>query len=514
MVKRKEINPSGNRRASLRAHETLKKKASYFKHLFQSVPAGVVLLDKEDCVIDCNNGFQELFRFSREEAVGKKINDLIVPPKLCKEGLNATNKVASGESVSFETVRMTKDGQLLDVSVTGKPIYIHGADFKVIAVYQDITSRKRTEAALRESEEKLRTIFSDANIGFTIVDTTGKLILNNKWHQYFLGYDLDDFQQKTILDITHPDDAEESKKRFSALIAGSIDNYRIEKRFVRKDGTIVWGDLSVSALKDQNGNVHMVIGMIIDITEKKQAEQILKQSELRLRELNSTKDTFISILSHDLRSPFTAILGFADILAENVHSYTIETIKEQVDIIRSQASFTLTLLDDILSWAKMQSGKMPFHPVKVQFCMICKMVTRNLKASADAKNIAIDCPEVYPVELEADENMLRTILRNLISNAIKFTPRNGIIHIKADVSQGNALISVSDSGVGIAKEHISKIWDIAASHSTTGTVGEQGSGYGLVLCKEFVEKHGGKIWVESDVGKGSTFCFTIPLSSC
>lgn len=488
-------------------------KANYFEHLFQSIPAGVVLLDKDDRIIDFNEGFKELFKFEKEEAIGKKINDLIVPDHLKDEGSGATKTVASGGRLFVETTRKTKEGQLLQVSITGSPIALQSDSLSIIGIYQDITSRKQAEEALRESEEKLRTIFDHANIGFSIVAKSGEFVLTNKWHQDFLGYGKNDGSPLSIMDITHPDDVEETKKRFAALVLGEIDNYRIEKRFVRHDGEVVWVDLSVSGLRDQHGKVTMIIGMVVDINEKKQAEMVLKHSEQQLKDMNATKDTLISILSHDLRSPFTSIIGLTDIVLDNMAAYSRAEVKEHLQGIRSRGTATLTLLDDILSWIKVQSGKMSFHPDIVNFSAACESVVRSFHPLALTKEILINCSAVSDLEAYTDERMLQTIMRNLISNAIKFTPEKGTIRIAAVSDSRSVLVSVSDSGVGIEPDKITRLWNITSHHTTRGTAGEEGSGYGLVLCRELVEKQGGRIWVESEVGKGTTFYFTIPQTT-
>ncbi len=486
-------------------------KSAYFEHLFQSVPVGVVLLDREDRVIDFNHWFTALFSYNIEEARGKKINDLIVPDHLQEEGEKATKDVAEGQPIFFETLRQNKHGNLLHVSISGQPITFQRGEISVIGVYQDITDRKRTEEALRESEEKLRTIFHTANIGFTIIDVTGKVMHNNAWYAHFLGYKPEETLGLSIREITHPEDYDATIELFNDLIGRKIDKYRIDKRFIRKDGQVVWADVSVSSMRDSAGRVRMVIGMIKDITERKKAEASLKNSEETLRELNATKDTFISILSHDLRSPFTSILGFAEILLEDIAHADKDTLREQVSVIRDQAANTLTLLNDILSWARVQSGKMPIHLIPVIFRPVCQDILESLRPQAAEKNIHMDYARVADLTVHADVNMLQAVLRNLITNAIKFTPEGGQVQIIVTEDKGFAKVTISDNGVGIDAKDIPKLWDLGSMHSTEGTAGEIGTGYGLVLCKELVEKQGGKIWLESAPGEGSDFIFTLPL---
>lgn len=485
--------------------------AIYFRHLFQGLPAGVVLLDRHDCVIDCNHGFVDLFGYKREETLGNKINDLIVPDHLKNEGWDATSKVASGKSVDLETVRKTKNNRLIHVSITGRPFTLQSGELSVIAIYQDISTKKQTELALRENEEKLRTIFTDANLGISITDRQGRILFNNKWYRDYLGYSAEELKQKTIEDLTHPDDLALTRKYFLDLVEGKRENYRLEKRYVRKDGQCVWGDLSVSVLKDADGNVKEVIGMITDITAKKNVELSLKENEQRLKELNQSKDTLISILSHDLRSPFNGILGFADILHNDVDSLSRERIRELVDIIRSQALHAYSLLEDVLEWVMLQSDKVPPKPSETDVLPICSSVVSNLKPKVDEKHISISCPAASSGKVYADEHMLYTVLNNLVSNAIKFSHEHGRIDIQAEPDGNYMVFSVSDNGLGIKPDDLPLIWNVAEKYTTTGTRGEKGTGFGLLICRELVEKLGGRIWVDSEPGNGTTFYFTVPL---
>ena len=163
-------------------------------------------------------------------------------------------------------------------------------------------------------------------------------------------------------------------------------------------------------------------------------------------------------------------------------------------------------------WARTQQGNIPFKPQNLSFTDVCKDILKTLDLTADAKNITIDYSTADHITVFADIDMLKTILRNIVSNAIKFTNNGGAININAEENSGNVTISVSDNGIGIAPDDLTKLFDISQILTTTGTAKETGTGLGLLLCREFVEKHGGKIWVESEVGKGSDFKFTLPVS--
>ena len=231
----------------------------------------------------------------------------------------------------------------------------------------------------------------------------------------------------------------------------------------------------------------------------------------QLEKINTDKDRFISILGHDLRSPFNILLGYSEILSEEIHKLDIDEIENQVNYLKKAAHNTYNLLEDILMWARTQSGKIPFNPLKLSFADVCKNILEILNPNADAKKITIDYSPSDGITVFADFDMLKTVLRNLVSNAIKFTNNHGAINISAYENSGNVIISVSDNGTGISPDNLKKLFDISQVFSTKGTAKETGTGLGLILCKEFVEKHGGKIWVESEYGKGSIFRFTLPL---
>ena len=247
------------------------------------------------------------------------------------------------------------------------------------------------------------------------------------------------------------------------------------------------------------------------ITERLETKQALEESERLLFQLNADKDRFISILGHDLKNPFNNIFGLSEVLTEEINSLNSDEIKEIAGNINKSAQIINKLLEDILLWARIQQGKIPFNPQKLNFTDICKNVLETLIPNANAKNINVNYSAADHINVFADIDMLKTVLRNLVSNSIKFTNYGGAINISAEENSENVTISVSDNGTGIPPDNLSKLFDISEVLTTKGTAKETGTGLGLLLCKEFVEKHGGKIWVESEYGKGSNFKFTLPI---
>ena len=276
-----------------------------------------------------------------------------------------------------------------------------------------------------------------------------------------------------------------------------------EQYSVESENGRIYFDLRLFPELNYENNVTSVIAVSRDITN-------LKQSEMDLHQLNADKDRFISILGHDLKSPFFTLLGLTELLKMNIREYTKEEIENLAIKIETSTQSIYGLLEDILTWTRAQSGKIPFHPKSLVFKNVCREVVDVMGPNAQAKSIIIHCHETGPKNLYADNDMLRTILRNLLSNAIKFTGNGGEIHIRAVEEPENIVVSVSDNGTGISPDVMVKLFNISQVLTTKGTAGEKGTGLGLLLCKDFVEKHRGKIWVESEVGKGSNFLFTVP----
>lgn len=250
--------------------------------------------------------------------------------------------------------------------------------------------------------------------------------------------------------------------------------------------------------------------------ENQNIEIIRQKEEIRiyaeeLKDLNATKDKLFSIIAHDLRSPFTGIQGFSELLLTNLNEFDISETKKFIEHINQSAVSTLDLLDKLLEWAQNQTGQISFNPTNLSFKPIVIEILGILKSSAKFKNISLNFIESDINVVYADQNMLKTILRNLIQNAIKFTNTNGRIDIFSEKKSGYVEITVSDDGIGMNEYTKEKIFEVDKKKTMTGTDDERGIGLGLVICNEFVKKHGGIIRVESELGKGSKFIFTLPV---
>ncbi|WP_298350387.1 PAS domain-containing sensor histidine kinase [uncultured Dokdonia sp.] len=312
------------------------------------------------------------------------------------------------------------------------------------------------------------------------------------------------FPKETVKVISKIDD--------SIIKLGENTNFEVESK--DNDGNrLVFLEIK-SPLFDKNDKNKIVglCGISTDITERKKQEDAIKENHLQLKLLNKTKDKLFSIIAHDLRSPFYGINGLSELLIENLNNTENEEAKEYIFLINSLTKNTLTLLDNLLTWAKSQTKELYFNPEKITLSEEIVEVITLKKSISKAKNISLSYSPKDKIELYTDKNILQTILRNLISNAIKFTHVGGNVNISVTTNKELIEISVSDNGVGMSEETISKIFDLSNNTPLPGTNNEQGSGLGLVLCKELVEKLGGKFWVESKVENGSDFRFTLPMS--
>jgi signal transduction histidine kinase len=247
-------------------------------------------------------------------------------------------------------------------------------------------------------------------------------------------------------------------------------------------------------------------------SQKLQLEKSVAIKTAELYELNASKDKFFSIIAHDLKNPFNTIIGFSEMLKEAILSKESNDVYKYASIINVSSVQTFRLLENLLEWANSQRGKISFVPVDVNLKSVISEEFLLLGDLAGAKKIELKSYLYDDLTIRADINMLRTVLRNLISNAIKFTHRNGRVLVNAIVYRNILEVSITDNGVGMSREIMAKIFRIDSNLSSRGTEDEKGTGLGLFLCREFVEKHGGKIWAESEEGKGSTFKFILPMT--
>ncbi len=377
---------------------------------------------------------------------------------------------------------------------------------------------KSNKEELTNSETLFRTIFETSPLGKILLDSKGNILKINNSFLKIVGFEVGreliglNIKQLTVL------------KRTKVLTSFSdvIDNKQVvfgETTIRNAKGECVIINYHLFPILNENGELIKIQALATDITEKQKSEKALIKSERQLRELNATKDKFFSIIAHDIKNPFNAIMGFSHLLNEDYELFTDEERKQFVGNISQASEDVYNLLENLLKWSWTQNGQISYNPKNFDLMETCNETIAVLNLQAERKSIKIECSITESLLVFADENMLKTVFRNLISNAIKFTNENGVIKINHFIFEKNndnsiskyIQIQIKDNGVGISQENLKKLFRIDEKINSKGTIGETGTGLGLILCKEFIIKNNGKIWVESEIGVGSSFIFSIPI---
>lgn len=358
-----------------------------------------------------------------------------------------------------------------------------------------------------EDKKTYRDLIDGMNDTVWMISFDGTLLDVNKRALEVLGYTKEELLSIGLYGI----DSLLKKEAITAL-AGKMPEDRIqifETTHKAKNGRIIPVEVSSSIITYRGEKI--ILSIARDISERKKAELLLMEQSNALQDLNATKDKVFSIIAHDLKGPFNAIIGLTDLLLQNYKELNAEQLRKTLQVIAGSSNQAYTLLENLLLWSRAQTGSMKYLPVKIRLDQVIKETIQLLHIQMNKKELRQVNNVPGDLFLLADKNMTETIIRNLLSNAIKFTPRGGEILLEAIKKEDMAEISVIDNGVGIPPAHLGQLFQTGSTITTTGTEKEKGSGLGLILCKEFVEKHGGRIWAESPAGKGSAFRFTLPL---
>lgn len=292
------------------------------------------------------------------------------------------------------------------------------------------------------------------------------------------------------------------------LEAGLIPPNQIEYRFL-KEGNEYWFNITVSEIRDRDKILGGYLMLMHDITLRKLNEESLRVSESKLRELNASKDRFFSIIAHDLKNPFSNIINISKILSDDHDTMTIEERTHFLQLLSKVSRSSYELLENLLQWSRSQTGSLQFTPEPVILMDIFRRAYNEVQYSAMNKKIEIIIPESAADIVYVDPNIISVVFRNLLMNAVKFSYPGGVVEISYVSEKEKVIIKIKDNGIGISAKILPYIFNLANNTSRRGTANETGTGLGLVLCKEFVEKNRGEIWVESTEGKGAAFYVTL-----
>lgn len=500
-----------------RAEADLEKSISLLSATLESTADGILVVDKNGKTANYNNRFKEMWRIPQtlletknDEVMLSFVLDQLKDPEIFLKKVKELYENCEAES--FDILEF-KDGRTFQRY--SKPQIFEGESVGRVWSFHDISELKKFENILRESEKKFRTFFEKSPIGIEIYDSNGvQTDVNRAALEIFGIKDKNESLGFNIFEGTSLD--EDLKNR---LQSGIPVEYQATFNFTKvielnqyhssRKGV---ADLkySITPLKSKNNTT--IVGYLLlvqDISEQVQNEKVLKENEARLLELNATKDKFFSIISHDLRSPFNGILGFSDILVTKAEQNEYQGMTEYARIIHNSSLKAMELLTNLLEWSRAQTGRIEFSPEYIEFVSVVNEVTDLVSDSALQKSIAIEKRLPHSLPFVADRYMISAVMRNLLTNAIKFTNPGGKVTVSAELSGTDVLVSVADNGIGISQSDLKDMFRIDKNISKAGTLNEHGTGLGLMLCKEFIDKHDGKIWAESEIGKGSRFSFSI-----
>ena len=374
-----------------------------------------------------------------------------------------------------------------------------------------LRERQALSDIIHENEHLFRSIFKTSPDGMLRCDLDNNILnMSDSAKQMLQLTDEDLIGNIKFTDLIVDDDKEMGNWYFDELLSGNRQMTSIELRLKRKDNSFFWIEQNADIFNDSKGLPKGIVIVFRDISQRKiDEEQIIKYTT-DLKESNSTKDKLFSIIAHDLKNPFMALLGFSEILVNEINSGDFENVKEYVKVINDSATRGYDLLVNLLEWSRLQSGRIVVAKEPLSLLEVINYNINISKAGALSKNITVKYVDETDYIVNTDKALLNTILRNLIGNAIKYTPNFGEIVISTNETIDFYIISITDSGIGMTDEDIKKLFRTDITHSTPGTNNEKGTGLGLILCNDFVKKIGGYIWVESDYGHGATFRFTLP----
>jgi len=502
-----------------KAEELLRESEEKHRILFMDSPdAYLIIID--GVFVDCNVATEVMLRGDRIRIIGQT-PDALSPQfqpdgrKSAESALQKINDTLRTGKSSFEWVHQRFDGSYFTVEVSAASMII-GLKPALFISWRDISDRKQAEETLKDREEQFRNLFVNAPVGIFHSNWDGRFLTVNPVLANMLGYS---GPEELILATTNMTTQIYEDPAIRPQIMDALRNtdgwvHYDEVKWKRKDNFIITVDMTGRKVLDSKGNFAYLEGFIEDITKRLQAEDEIKLKNEELHTLNTEKDKFFSIIAHDLRGPFNGFLGLSKLMADELSGLTQEQIQKMAGSMRDSATNLFTLLENLLEWSRMQQGGIIFNPESTRLLSIINESKHPLMDSADKKGVEIKYEIPSNLEVFADEYMLASTIRNLASNAVKFTLKGGKVTIAAKSVPGHSVeISVRDTGIGMSPEMVADLFRLDTKTNRRGTENEPSSGLGLLLCKDFIEKHGGKLWVESEEGKGSVFYFTIPSNA-
>ncbi len=483
----------------MQSRNALKKSQQNYKFL-SDVSFESIIVTENDKIIAYNKAANDTFGFSSDILPDTEIGMKVLPKyrKLVKK------KREEKSEEPYEIEMYNKDGNVFWAEISGKSYEQNGNLIRITSI-RDITKRKNDEILIK----KLSTAVEQNPVSIVITNRRAEIEYVNRTFCRITGYDYEELIGKNprVLQTGKTD------KRLYKDLWKTVSKRKIWKgEFVnkKKNGEEFIEYAIISPIVNSNNRITHYIGVKQDITKQKESEQVIIRKNEELNELNSTKDKLFSIIAHDLKNPFTALMNLTMVLKDYKDSMSDDEFDKITFNIHNAAENTYNLLENLLIWAKSQMNGIEYKPTSNNLYEMAYNNIVNVNSSAKEKNIDIINNISKKINIECDRNMIDTVIRNLLTNAIKFSNANSNVTIDAKETQGSIKIYVTDEGVGMPENVKNKLFKIENSFSTKGTNNEKGTGLGLIISKEFVDIHNGNITVESEINKGSTFTFSLP----
>jgi PAS domain S-box-containing protein len=490
------------------AETSLRESEEKFKALFESAKDGIFLLTNDGSIVAVNEAFARIHGFTIDEMMKMNIKDLDTP-ETSQLAPARMQRVMNGESMTFEVEHFCKEGQTIPIEASANLVTIGGKKY-LLGFHRDITQRKQTENAIQESESRFRTLIEQSPIAISISRGGIGLYANQKCLQLFGYQKVEQFISRPVFEWFAPQFQEDSKKRSYLRSVGIPVPEEFESIGMRVDGSQFPIQVTVKGVKLPDGMAN--IAFISDITERKQVMEELVFAKNRAEESDRLKSAFLANMSHEIRTPMNGILGFSELLKEP--HLTDKEQQQYISIIEKSGKRMLNIINDIVSIAKIESGQMEVSLEETNVNQQIEFIYSFFKPESERKGLQLLVNNALPSKeaiIKTDREKLYAILTNLVGNALKFT-HIGSIEIGVE-KQGDFLeFFVKDTGEGIAEPKKEIIFERFRQGSDLTSRFTDGAGLGLSISKAYVEMLGGKIWMESELGKGSVFYFTLPYN--
>jgi two-component system sensor histidine kinase/response regulator len=482
--------------------------------LIQSSVDAIVAVDEKGNVLLFNKGAERLWGYDHEEVVHRIYVEELYPPGLAKDvntRLMEPEPDGPGQLIDYETEILNKQGKCVPVRISGSLLQDEDSLVKSVGYFHDMTREKQMMDQLMESEEKYRSILEAIEDGYCEVDLKGYLTFFNKSFCRILGYSEDELVGRNLREFSDEEDAKEAYDGFNKVFTTGVHAEGFVWGMKRKDGSKRYAESSISLIRGSKGKIVGFQGITRDITERKLTEEALKRAKEEAEAANIAKSEFLANMSHEIRTPMNGIIGLTEL---TLGSTLTREQREYLQMVKMSADSLLALLNSVLDLAKIESRKIELEEIDFDLRTTVEHAVQTVAVKAGEIGLEMICrirPEV-PTALVGDPSRLRQVLINLLGNAVKFTHEGDVsLDVRIEAEDDSSVLLhfiVSDTGIGIPPDKLGTVFESFQQVDGSITREYEGSGLGLTISKELVELMGGGIWVESVVGKGSTFHFT------